>query len=356
MKRALLAAIAIAIAHAQASAQAPPGVHTSAPAVETPPPDVEAVPEGDARGGDTEPDPDARPEAGEDIMRAVGENLDIDALAQDTHSRVHWHPEWPRYRFDELILTFGMGIVIGLAELLPTRSERNWVGETPLDTATQEALGLDNPEDRTLLDQTSDGLLAALVLWPLAVDSLLYAGLGENAWDAAWQMSLISLEVFAINHALNITIKLLSRRERPHGLYCRTRENYDDDPLCGDPLPAESFWSGHVSNAFAGAALVCLHHDVFDLFGDVAADGAACGSALAMAAATGIFRIMADRHWVTDVLTGAVVGSAIGILVPYLLHYQGGARAPLRGAPPTPIVFAPMFGDEVIGLTGYGVW
>ena len=38
-------------------------------------------------------------------------------------------------------------------------------------------------------------------------------------------------------------------------------------------------------------------------------------------ATTGAYlRIAADRHYATDVLTGALVGSAIGFSVPYLAH------------------------------------
>ena len=40
-------------------------------------------------------------------------------------------------------------------------------------------------------------------------------------------------------------------------------------------------------------------------------------------ATTGAYlRIAADRHYATDVLTGAVVGSAIGFSVPYFAHRQ----------------------------------
>ena len=48
-------------------------------------------------------------------------------------------------------------------------------------------------------------------------------------------------------------------------------------------------------------------------------------------AATGYLRIAADQHYFTDVLTGAVVGSAVGVGVPYLST----ARAPVRKRPAT---------------------
>jgi len=298
-------------------------------------------------------------ERGEDIVVSLGdavEDLGESMSRPAERARIRWDPSWPRYRFDELVLTLGMGIVMALAEFLPTRSEANWSSASDLDLAVQQGLGLDSSGAREAAEIVSDVLVSALVVWPILVDPILYTGAGEGAWDVAWQLSLISLEVFAINHALNIGLKLLSRRERPIGYYCANRPGYDNDPVCADPPPAESFWSGHVSNAFAGAALVCLHHDVLDLFGDEGTDGAMCGSALALAATTGLLRIMSDRHWVTDVMTGALVGSAIGILVPWLLHYQGGGRPPLSGTSAPPIALAPMVGDETYGVSAFGLW
>jgi membrane-associated phospholipid phosphatase len=44
------------------------------------------------------------------------------------------------------------------------------------------------------------------------------------------------------------------------------------------------------------------------------------GGGAVFATATGVFRIMADMHWATDVMTGALVGTAIGVSVPLALH------------------------------------
>ena len=46
---------------------------------------------------------------------------------------------------------------------------------------------------------------------------------------------------------------------------------------------------------------------------------------LTLGATTGYLRMAADRHYFTDVVTGAVVGSAVGFAVPYLLHRGGPA-------------------------------
>ncbi len=330
------------------------GLASSAACAQDDPPEADEHEESSA-------DPQAEDREEEDVVGSIGRVVhDIGEAMQregPERARIRWSPSWPRYRFDELVLTLGMGLVIALAEFLPTRSEPNWSGVTILDRGAQDALGLADYHAREGVEIASDVLVSTLVIWPLLVDSLLYAGVGEGAWDVAWQLSLISLEVFAINHALNITLKLLSRRERPINTYCREEPGYDADPSCADPPPAESFWSGHVSNAFAGAALVCLHHDVLDLFGDAGTDGAICGAALAAATTTGLFRIMSDRHWITDTLTGALVGSLVGVLVPWLLHYQGGARPPLRGSSPPVMVFVtPMADETTLGMSASGLW
>ena len=52
------------------------------------------------------------------------------------------------------------------------------------------------------------------------------------------------------------------------------------------------------------------------------------------AAATGYFRMAADKHWLTDVLTGAATGTAVGLLVPWLHRREDGPpRVTLAAGP-----------------------
>jgi membrane-associated phospholipid phosphatase len=60
---------------------------------------------------------------------------------------------------------------------------------------------------------------------------------------------------------------------------------------------------------------------VHQLFGDPFADAVTCGVTLASAGAVGMLRIVSQKHYVTDVLTGAAVGTASGLGIPWLLHY-----------------------------------
>ena len=299
-------------------------------------------------------------EAGEDVVEslgvAIGQIGETLGRRPEPNSRLQWDPTWPRYRFDELVLTAGMGLVIVLESVLPTRTDALWTSVTGMDLEVARTLGLRRASNREIMRGLSTGVTAALVLWPAAIDSLLYAGLGEGAWDVAWQLSLISLEVFSVNHVLSLLVRLLTRRERPVGRFCNEDPGYASDPLCANQPPANGFWSDSTSTAFAGAAMVCWYHDALDLFGEEATDFTACGTAIAAAAASGLFRIMSDDHWVTDVLTGAVVGSLSGILLPWLLHFQGGGRPPLEGADTPPMTFMPMMGPDEIGLSAFGMF
>jgi hypothetical protein len=70
-----------------------------------------------------------------------------------------------------------------------------------------------------------------------------------------------------------------------------------------------------------GAGLVCSHHLNVPLYGNAYADAAACAIAAGAAVSTGVLRLVADRHYVTDVLAGAAIGAGAGFVMPMFAHY-----------------------------------
>lgn len=109
-------------------------------------------------------------------------------------------------------------------------------------------------------------------------------------------------------------------RDRPSGRVCGSDPDYDD--LCPSRSRFVSFFSGHTALAVAGAALTCLHHQELPLWGGGAVEAVPCVTMVAAATATGILRISSDRHYATDVVFGAGVGLATGLLLPWLLHFR----------------------------------
>jgi membrane-associated phospholipid phosphatase len=100
-----------------------------------------------------------------------------------------------------------------------------------------------------------------------------------------------------------------------------------------------SFWSGHTSFAFSAAAAATQIARLRGRPGWKWLGLATFGAA----ALTGYLRIAADRHWLTDVVTGAAVGTAAGLVVPLLAYQPADGRKPAVVLAPAPGGLAVIF-------------
>ncbi|MBN8609750.1 MAG: phosphatase PAP2 family protein [Deltaproteobacteria bacterium] len=288
---------------------------------------------------------------GEDVMAALTDALDEPGLEEDREQhRVQWRDEWPRYSFDEAVLTVGLGALLVASELLPNSSfTPNWRGGLLFDEGVRSGLRLNTFAERDNARIAADVLMWVNMAFPVVVDAFLAVGIGDGNWDAAFQMGLISIEAYVVSLVVWRVTSLLARRQRPLDTAC---EAGDTSPHCDSRFATQSFFSNHAANAFTGAALTCLHHSAMPVLGDVGWDSTACVSATLLATAVGMLRVMSDHEYLTDVLTGAAVGWLSGYIIPWLLHYQGGARPELRA--PIAVIPAPMISDDTLGLTAAG--
>lgn len=125
--------------------------------------------------------------------------------------------------------------------------------------------------------------------------------------------ALIIVEATILAADVNQATKLLVGRERPfvHVLPAdqkkKTVQRYDNNL---------SFFSGHTTEA---AALGASAGTVAWMRGYRWAP-IVWGVSGALAIVTGYLRIAADKHYLTDVLAGLVVGAAIGVGLPLLFH------------------------------------
>ncbi len=74
------------------------------------------------------------------------------------------------------------------------------------------------------------------------------------------------------------------------------------------------------SSAFTAAGLLCRNHLSLNTARSQLQNVLICTSSLTIAAATAVLRISADRHYFSDVLTGATIGYAVGYFLPRLLY------------------------------------
>ncbi len=175
-------------------------------------------------------------------------------------------------------------------------------------------------QDRRRADHLSDLGVRLMFAFPLGALLATHDGLRDGFGGDA----LIVLEATAISGAISQVAKLGLRRERPWA--------HAHDPPPGEHMGSSganySFFSGHTSSAFA---LATSTGAVASIRGYEGAPWV-WGVGLGLAAATAYLRIAADSHYFSDVLVGAAVGTAVGLLVPHLLHKE---RVPPPPGQPT---------------------
>ena len=185
----------------------------------------------------------------------------------------------------------------------------------------------------------------------LFVDSLIVSYWYRRSPEVAAQIGLISLEAMAVGAMFQAPTAALASRERPYGRECGRSipANLDD---CESRDRYRSYFSGHTTLAFASATVTCSHHARHDLFGDDLADALACATALTSAATVGAMRVVGNKHYLTDVATGAAVGTLSGLAVPWLLHYGPLAQVetPLTSSP-IQVTLMPLPGGLAAGGT-----
>jgi hypothetical protein len=274
------------------------------------------------------------------------------ARAAEPSHRIRWDERWERFRPIEygMLTTIFVELLLVETQLAPPREAR-WRGGVLFDDALRSALVAESVDGRTTAAEVSDALTLAAQVYPLAFDSALFP-LAFDRWnfDVAWQMTMMNAQALGLNGlAMRFGHRVIGR-ERPDAAACR------DDPEWGNCKRGgklASFPGGHAGSAFATAGLSCAHHAHLDLFGHPVADAAACGGMLGLATTVGVLRIVADRHYVSDVLAGAAIGFLNGWGMPRLLHYRpllgGGDRRAIRWAA-APWADADRLGATVLGL------
>lgn len=176
----------------------------------------------------------------------------------------------------------------------------------PLDLNINSINGFDrtfmNPYSKTL-DTMGDITLFAAIASPLIL-----ALTPSEEWLTIGTMYAESL-MFA--NGIKELLKLSVHRPRPYMYY----ENYPAEKVL-DGDWNDSFPSGHTSFAFASATFCSYVYAKY--FPDGWGKWVVSASAYSLAIATATFRMLSGNHFATDVLTGALIGSLSGFLIPWL--------------------------------------
>jgi len=277
--------------------------------------------------------------------------------------RVEWSRDWPRIRVVEGLtiaaVTIGSYVVNDQWKPAKTASSR---GGILFDDWVRDGLrGRTASLQNTALD-VGDYLYKGSVFAPYIVDIYFVAlGIHQSA-DVALEMTLINIQSLGLTGVVTIATERGSGRARPYTDQCQpdgtTRDAHGRTLAnhCGNDDDFQSFYSGHAAATATMAGLTCVHHQHLPLYGGGFADLAPCLLMIGAATTTGLARVVADRHFATDVVTGWSVGALSGYVLPSLLHYGFSGGHPLgeiRTAGltmlPVPRVFT---GGAGLGLAG----
>jgi membrane-associated phospholipid phosphatase len=277
--------------------------------------------------------------------------------------RVKWSEDWPRVRLVEganiVALTVGS---LAINELWTPPRHAGWKGGILFDDWVRKGLRGSSPKAQKTAADVSDILYKGAVLAPYIVD-VYFVTLGiHQSSDVAIQMLLINLQALGIAGVATLAAEHAIGRARPYTQDCgpdgTVRTSSGELLLngCGTDGDFQSFYSGHAAATAAGAGLTCVHHQHLPLYGGGVADLVPCVFMIGVSATTGVARLIADRHWASDVLLGWGVGAFSGYVLPSLLHYGFGGGHPvgeLRLGPARAVPILQTFNAGVgVGLVG----
>jgi membrane-associated phospholipid phosphatase len=190
-----------------------------------------------------------------------------------------------------------------------TTPATRWTRRNSFDNDLRSGLRPGSRSQRDAARTASDVLLGLTAgFMPLAsIGKTLY----ERDCHQAYDMATDAFESMTLTLFVTEVTKAIAGRERPYVRECDGSP--PGDASCGSTDRKQSFFSGHASMAAAGAGLSCSYAIKRKTWGESsAAQVLPCALGAGAALTTGALRIVADKHWGTDVIVGLTVGATIG--------------------------------------------
>jgi membrane-associated phospholipid phosphatase len=187
--------------------------------------------------------------------------------------------------------------------------ECKWCKPPDFDSTVRNWLKSDNP---VAADQIGN-ILAYGVMPASALSMAMIPSIYHKSSRHAFENALIIFNCTLLTIDLTSYTKIIVDRERPATYYNNTSVTW----LQTHPNEKfVSFFSGHTAVTFALASSLTTVGALRG-YSWTPYIGIIGGT---FATATGVLRVAADLHYLTDVITGALVGTGVGIGLPLLIH------------------------------------
>jgi membrane-associated phospholipid phosphatase len=237
----------------------------------------------------------------------------------------------------------------GIAALVPEifqaqlgATQCHWCGAGSLDRSFHDFFTgaiFSRQTANTISNVTANGLAPAVALLGVVLAP------GPHATEGAGlRGAVIVIEGSLVAVAISQDVKLITARARPFVVYDHPSQPGEKGLYEPGSSSLQSFPSGHSTLAASvgvGAAMTATLEES-------PAAPWLWASAGVLTVSTGILRMMAEKHWVTDDLAGIGIGAGCGVLFP-LLHRRGSL---LGGAAPVTPLVAPLPGGAKLGFAG----
>jgi membrane-associated phospholipid phosphatase len=260
------------------------------------------------------------------------QKLDFEAGGRGEFDTIWWNDnyrEFQPWQYGTLLAGAASLTVALFVEDEP--EEPRWTGAGPFDRFFESRLGAEQRDIQRRYRIASDVLYGITTPLPIALDGALMLPIIRKSPEVAAQVLLIDLQSFAFTSLIYFGMRALTQRARPELSECIDELGEEN---CNYVRSANhSFISGHTAFAFTGAGLICTHHRYLEIYRSERAGRALCGASMAAATVAASFRIVANRHWASDVLAGAAVGLFSGLALPRLLHFSPPRLRSARSVP-----------------------
>lgn len=222
-----------------------------------------------------------------------------------------------------------LDLIIGTGEIRPQQISPTFSSKELLAIDRVAVTQRTDPSAGTLSNVGIGVALGYAVLDPIAT------GVRERNAMSGLVDGVLYVETATITLAITNLAKIAVRRPRP--LAYTTAQQHKDDPnySSADTDSSLSFFSGHTS--MTAALTATATYLAFVRSPKSVRPWITLAAGTALTSFVGIERVRAGKHFPTDAIAGALAGTGVGILVPYLHRVEPDRqRAFWIGASPMP--------------------